>query len=269
MTRFISLFILKIFSLSVFDLYAEEQIDSVFISDFKMSMQDINYVGDEILHSSEQSLLKAGIIIGTSLLAMPFDEEARRISQRNVATLDGDVMSFANSYGDLLYPAIGTIGAYGLGLAMSDERLRTFSRKTCTSLLVAGVMTTLIKSIIGRSRPFTNQGSQTFTPFTINDARLSYPSGHTTVAFAMSASLSRYIDRWWADVILYGLASGTAYARMHHDRHWLSDTILGGAIGYFAAKWVFDADKQPSVSTSEALIEPTFTPVSMGFVIQF
>ena len=269
MKRFISLFILKIFSLSVFDLYAEEQVDSVFISDFKMSIQDINYVGDEILHSSEQSLFKAGIIIGSSLLAMPFDEEARRISQRNVATLDGDVMSFANSYGDLLYPAIGTIGAYGLGLAMSDERLRTFSRKTCTSLLVAGVMTTLIKSIIGRSRPFTNQGSQTFTPFTINDARLSYPSGHTTVAFAMSASLSRYIDRWWADVILYGLASGTAYARMHHDRHWLSDTILGGAIGYFATKWVFDADKQPSVSTSEALIEPTFTPVSMGFVIQF
>jgi len=72
MTRFISLFILKIFSLSVFDLYAEEQIDSVFISDFKMSMQDINYVGDEILHSSEQSLFKAGIIIGSFIACYAF-----------------------------------------------------------------------------------------------------------------------------------------------------------------------------------------------------
>lgn len=269
MNRFISLFLLNIFSMSLFVLYADEQIDSVFISDVKASMQDIQHVGDEILHSSDQSLLKAGMIIGSSLLAMPFDEGARRISQRNAITLDGEMMSFANGYGDLLYPAIGIFGAYGLGLAFSDERLRLFSRKTCTSLLVAGAFTTLIKSIVGRSRPFTNQGSQSFTPFTMNDAGLSYPSGHTTVAFVMSASLSRYIDRWWADVILYGLASGTAYARMHNDRHWLSDTILGGAIGYFATQWVFDAHKQSTLSTSEARILPIFTPVSMGIAIQF
>jgi len=269
MIRFIGLFILMILSFSGFDIHAQDRIDSVFISDVEAGLEDIELVGDDILHSSEQSVLKAGIIIGTSLLAMPLDEEARQMSQRNASALEGGVMSFANSYGDLIYPAIGTIGAYGLGLALSDERLRTFSRKTCTSLLVAGVMTTLIKSIIGRSRPFTNQGSQTFTPFTINDARLSYPSGHTTVAFAMSASLSRYIDRWWADVVLYGVATGTAYARMHHDRHWLSDTILGGAIGYFATQWVFDANEQASASTSEAQIVPIFTPISMGFVIQF
>jgi membrane-associated phospholipid phosphatase len=157
-----------------------------------------------------------------------------------------------------------------MGLVLKDESMRVFARKTCASLLVAGGITTVLKSMIGRSRPFTNQGSSQFSPFTIDDARLSFPSGHTTVSFVMSASLCKVIDRWWADVLLYGLATGTAYARMHNDRHWLSDTVLGAAIGYYAVQWVHDSDKESdSVEKENMTILPLIQPYSIGLMIAF
>lgn len=261
--------VLMYFSSSCFELNAAEGVDSILISDVHSSFDDLEYIGDEILHASSASLMKAGIVIGTSILAMQLDEDMRTISQKNAPFIDRNLISLANGYGELMYPAIGTITMYGLGLAFSDEEVRLFSRKTCTSLLVAGAMTTIIKSMIGRSRPYLNQGNHVFTPFNINDGTLSYPSGHTTVAFVMSASLSRYIDRWWADILLYGLATGTAYARMHHDKHWLSDTVLGGAIGYFVTQWVYESDKNPSNSSSKATIVPQIAPNSLGILVQF
>lgn len=248
----------------------ESKVDSVLFSDIEASLSDMTSIGQELIHASSESLFEAGIVLGSSFAFMPFDEDFREFALRNHQRMEGSPLSFANGYGELLYPAIGTVGIYGIGLAIGDEQLRKHARKTMTSLLVAGLMTTAVKSTFGRSRPFNNEGSTSFTPFTIDDAHLSFPSGHTTVAFVMSASLSKYINLWWADIALYGLAVGTAYARMHNDRHWFSDTILGGAIGYFATQWVFDADPNLELtSTYGYRITPILAPNSLGMIVTF
>lgn len=253
-----------------YSIYGEKP-DSVLIGDIEKGFDDVMHVGDEIFSASGSSLAKAGIVLGSSIALMPFDQDMRNTALSNKGKLDGPAISFANEYGNLWYPALGTLATYGLGLAFEDESMRTFARKTCTSLLIAGGITTVLKSMIGRSRPFTNEGSGQLSPFTLNDSRLSFPSGHTTVAFVMSASLSQVIDRWWADVLLYGLATGTAYARMHNDRHWLSDTVLGGAIGYYAVQWVFDAEKEKlgKKEKNEMTFIPIIQPYSIGIVIAF
>ena len=248
----------------------DEKPDSVFISDIEKGWGDVTHVGNEIISASGSSILKTGIIFGSSIALMSIDQDMRNTALRNRETIDGPAISFANEYGNLWYPALGTLATYGLGLAFEDESMRKFARKTCASLLIAGGITTVFKSIIGRSRPFTNEGSGQFTPLTLNDARLSFPSGHSTVAFVMSASLSKVIDRWWADVLLYGLATGTAYARMHNDRHWLSDTVLGAAIGYYAVQWVYDDEKKEGAKEKNNM---TFIPIiqsnSIGMKVSF
>lgn len=264
-------FILSVFT-SVFTLHSfeSERVDSILVSDIQKGLDDLSYVGNEIISASNSSLLTAGIVLGTSISLMPYDEDMRKTALRNRGAVDGPAISFTNEYGNLLYPALGTFATYGMGLVLKDESMRVFARKTCASLLVAGGITTVLKSMIGRSRPFTNQGSSQFSPFTIDDAQLSFPSGHTTVSFVMSASLSKVIDRWWADVLLYGLATGTAYARMHNDRHWLSDTVLGAAIGYYAVQWVHDSDKETdSVEKENMTILPLIQPYSIGLMIAF
>lgn len=256
---------------SVFTVHSFEpiRVDSVLKYDIHRGLDDLSYVGNQIISASNSSLLTAGIILGTSISVMPYDEDMRKTAMRNKSAVDGPAISFANEYGNLLYPALGIFGTYSMGLILEDESMRVFARKTCASLLVAGGITTVLKSMIGRSRPFTNQGSSQFSPFSIDDARLSFPSGHTTVSFVMSASLSKVIDRWWADILLYGLATGTAYARMHNDRHWLSDTVLGAAIGYYAVQWV-DSDKESgSVEKETMTILPLIQPYSIGLMIIF
>jgi membrane-associated phospholipid phosphatase len=248
----------------------ESKVDSVLFSDIEESVIDMTSIGQGLMHASGESLFEAGIVLGSSLAFMPFDEDLQQFALRNYPRMYGTPLTFANNYGELMYPALGTVGIYGIGLAIGDEQLRKHARKTMTSLLVAGLMTTALKSTVGRSRPFNNEGSTSFTPFTIDDTHLSFPSGHTTVAFVMSASLSKYINRWWADIALYGLAVGTAYARMHNDRHWFSDTILGGALGYFATQWVFDADPNPELTTTSAYrITPLLAPNSLGMIVTF
>lgn len=267
----IFIFILSVFtSVCTLHSFESERVDSILISDIQKGLNDLSFVGNEIISASNSSLLTAGIVLGTSISLMPYDEDMRKTALKNWGVVDGPAISFANEYGNLLYPTLGTFATYGIGLATLDEALRGFSRKTFTSLLVAGGITTVMKSIMGRSRPFTNEGSANYSPFSIDDSRLSFPSGHTTVSFVMSASLSKVIDRWWADILLYGLATGTAYARMHNDRHWLSDTVLGAAIGYYAVQWVQASDKKSdSVEKENMTILPLIQPYSIGLMIAF
>ena len=248
----------------------EERLDSVLYSDVKQGFEDVRFVGKEIISATSESLFSAGIVLGSTLALMPYDEEMRKTALRNTSAIEGLPITIANEYGNLLYPTLGILATYSYGLASNNESVRTFARKTTISLLIAGGITTLLKSVIGRSRPFVNEGNLQFSPCTIDDSQLSFPSGHATVAFVMSASLSKVIDTWWADVLLYGLATGTAYARMHNDRHWLSDTVLGAAIGYYAVQWVSDRDhdNRGRENTAMAII-PLIQPYSIGMMIAF
>jgi hypothetical protein len=39
-------------------------------------------------------------------------------------------------------------------------------------------------------------------------------------------------------VLGYGVAVGTAYSRVEHDAHWLSDTVAGASLGVATARFV-------------------------------
>jgi membrane-associated phospholipid phosphatase len=48
---------------------------------------------------------------------------------------------------------------------------------------------------------------------------------------------------------LYGVAALTGISRVFHDRHWASDVVMGGAIGYVTGRaitrWHADAPQAP------------------------
>ena len=70
---------------------------------------------------------------------------------------------------------------------------------------------------------------------------LSFPSGHTSAAFAIGTVLAESgsdTHRRLRRTLGYGLGVLTAYQRVNHDAHWLSDTVAGAAIGIAAAKVV-------------------------------
>ena len=111
-----------------------------------------------------------------------------------------------------------------------------------------------IKGIAGRARPYASPGRPgdfRLMSGVHDGARQSFPSGHTTAAFAFAAAMERELRRShpkvarWAGPSLYAAAALTGLARMHSDDHWASDVIMGAGIGTVSGLMVarFHADR--------------------------
>jgi membrane-associated phospholipid phosphatase len=66
----------------------------------------------------------------------------------------------------------------------------------------------------------------------------SFPSGHTSAAFAFATVMAKSTDNLIWKIFWYTGAGIVGMARIYHNVHWLSDTILSGFIGYSAASYV-------------------------------
>jgi membrane-associated phospholipid phosphatase len=140
--------------------------------------------------------------------------------------------------------AVSGLGV-GLGVAMlsSGDTSRMYHVKGLAESLMTGVTVTgAIKVLVGRHRPdWGTDGYET------QGSRRSFPSGHSTQAFAIATygilflrghvfSEMRGTSRlpWWEGATYAGIAlTATALAgeRVLHNRHHLSDVVIGGALG--------------------------------------
>lgn len=122
-----------------------------------------------------------------------------------------------------------------VGLAAHRPGLVHGSLRVAASLALAGVTATAAKLTVGRLRPSSERDADDFKPFSGHD---SFPSGHTTMAFALATSLANEIRRPWATVGLFTVAAGTGWSRLNDNRHWLSDVAAGAVIGVTSAELV-------------------------------
>jgi membrane-associated phospholipid phosphatase len=155
-------------------------------------------------------------------------------------------------------------------LAFNNSSVRVTGRMTFEALLFSGATTLVLKSVIGRSRPYTNEGTHKFNWFQfVNNDNQSLPSGHTTVAFAVSSVLAARIQNVFATIGLYGLAALTAGARIYEDQHWLSDTFLGAAIGGFIGNAVAHLHDGDTSGGTFWNLTPTISPNLNGMTLTY
>jgi hypothetical protein len=173
----------------------------------------------------------AGSALAATAALVPLDDDVRAVARRNVGS-DGDrIAPVANYYGTWGPPIILSGSLYLTGLFLDWPRVRIAGRHVAQAVVYAGLITTTVKLAVGRERPQFNGGQYVFAPFTTDDRYFSFPSGHATLAFAVSSSLAADIDHPAATVALYALASLTGLERMYSDRHWASDVLLGAIVG--------------------------------------
>ena len=135
-----------------------------------------------------------------------------------------------------------TLGAslYALGRGSRDGFVAQTGRELVRAVVVSGAITALVKGTVGRARPFAAPGDpDVFSPghgFT-NNSLGSFPSGHTSAAFATATVLARELDarhpgaRWFLDALLFGGATFVGYSRVYEQQHWPSDVVAGAAVG--------------------------------------
>ena len=107
------------------------------------------------------------------------------------------------------------------------------------AVALPGIFTMFVKGIVGRARPylFDTEGPFGFNPLSYESIYASWPSGHTTTAFAFAVAIILLAPRWkWITLPLAVLAG---YSRMAVDAHYLADVIMGTTVGTIGAILVY------------------------------
>ncbi|MFB3133531.1 MAG: phosphatase PAP2 family protein [Rhodothermales bacterium] len=142
-------------------------------------------------------------------------------------------LDFANELGDPLMN-IPVAGIFAVSLLTDDTRFQDAAFTSLQSLIYTGAISYGIKSTVGRFRPYEQNGSHRFAPFSGNS---SFPSGHTTAAFAIMTPWVLY----YPHPVTYGLfalSTGTAIARVVREKHWATDVLAGSTLGFFTAYYL-------------------------------
>lgn len=190
---------------------------------------------------------KAILLLGTVGGLMPFDARISRQFDQPWVQNSNTLHSTASFFNDVGQPgavviALGTLGA---GLISGSHDITDAGLHASEAIAVSGTATYLIKIMAGRERPNASPGDAddfTFAGGLRNKGGQSFPSGHTTAAFALAATFTDEVKRHdpdaarWVAPAAYGTAGMVGLARMYKQKHWASDVLLGAIIGTYTGK---------------------------------
>jgi membrane-associated phospholipid phosphatase len=86
-----------------------------------------------------------------------------------------------------------------------------------------------MKFSFDRSRPFVTYPND-ITKYTKAGSK-SFPSGHTSMAFATATSISLMYPKWYIIAPSFLWASSIGYSRMYLGVHYPSDVLAGALLG--------------------------------------
>lgn len=204
----------------------------------------------------QKMLITAGVTAGLFLI----DEEVRKISRNNQNSLNNTLFNTDRYHGNEITFGLTAL-LYGAGLFTKKSGLRETGFKAGTALFYTGLINLSLKILIGRERPYRDQGELSFSPIAFDNDYNSLPSGHASIAFAFSTVMANSIDNIYWKAGWYTLAASVAFSRIYHDQHWISDTFLGAAIGYGIGKFVSEDD-----GTEYSKFKLYFSTTGVGFV---
>jgi hypothetical protein len=217
---------------------SKRSIGSIIADDFVVSFNDGVKTFVSPFHYNTKDAIIVGAVLTTTALLFTVDDGVRTHFKKQKSSFNDGLKDVGNFYGNIYPTVILGGGFYTYGLFAGNDNVRTTGRMVFESVAIAGLITTITKSVLGRHRPYTDDGPSKFEGPTITADYLSLPSGHTTVAFALSTTLANRIHNTYVSIGLYSLAGITALARIYDDKHWASDVFLGSAIGFFVGDFI-------------------------------
>ncbi len=192
-----------------------------------------------------------GGITAATVVALTADGEIREYFDKHRNNFSDSLSRYTTHFGDYHYQLPIQVGAWALGSAFGYAPLKKSAADGMeASLLAAGIVTPLFTRISGRELPSSHRRPLLFQPFKRgHPGRESFPSGHTTEAFAVATVFDvnfREEFGYWQTPFLYALAASTGASRIYDQKHFLSDVILGAGIGWSIGRWISDKPRNAS-----------------------
>lgn len=174
----------------------------------------------------------------------------------------GDLAGVFRQAGEFKVYSALILSTLGTGLLAGNPGITRTGGQLAASGALAAASFGLLKVVTGRTRPDGGQGAYEFKPFSGSG---SFPSGHTTMAFALATTLADASHSTWVSAGLYTVAAGTAWSRVYDARHWPSDVFLGAAIGVTAAKLVNGRWRLFGLRSPSFLVSPAAARLQISF----
>jgi membrane-associated phospholipid phosphatase len=191
----------------------------------------------------------AVIALGVAALAaatMSIDEPFARDLQRPSVQTNSALRGTANVFNTIGFPgsAVLTAGTYFLGLEKHSRPIASLGMHTGEAIVMGGILAEGLQMTIGRARPqrdVNNARDFVLGKGFSDEDYTSFPSAHTTVAFAAATAASREVDRSWpvaaryVTPISYAVATLVGLSRMYKNKHWASDVVGSAGLGTYSA----------------------------------
>jgi|SRR6185312_2857509 len=197
--------------------------------------------------SSEAILIYAGL-----------DQNIQQYAQSNRnSTTNFLENAIGDPFGSGLDATIIVGGAYITGLIFDKDKPKLFAMMAAKSIVISGVTTTLVKYVAERHRPYQDNppNPENWDGPMGNFFHVSFPSGHTTVAFSLATMVAQeYPKPLIIPILAYSFATCTALGRINGNFHWASDVLMGASIGYFTSKLVFNSNNWGKLQHKKKLL---------------
>jgi len=147
-------------------------------------------------------------------------------------------LNAADEFGNLNYTMPLTAALFGASLFTSNSRFQDAAFTSFQSVLYTQLSVGAAKYMFARERPYQEEHPFDFEFF--EGGATSFPSGHTSIAFAAVVPWAVY----YPGPVTYGLLAiplSTGIARVAKGRHWLTDVGAGAIIG---AYWGYQLSKR-------------------------
>ena len=156
----------------------------------------------------------------------------------------GDWLTPGAYVGDAGWQSAGGLAVYIVGRVRHSTRVGTLGADLLRAQILNGAMTDGLKVIVRRTRP--------------DGDPYSFPSGHTSSAFATAAVLQRHLG-WKVGVPAHVMALYVGSSRLAASRHFATDVLFGAALGVTAGRAVtFKVHQQ------RLLLAPAISPGHVG-----
>jgi membrane-associated phospholipid phosphatase len=216
---------------------------------------------------------------------------------RNVVRGDAHLREVTSQWSDVTYrmlafmfPYVVDAGVVAFGVHRNPDVAAQMLLIDIQSLSVNGFITLFATRLVGRERPYVRDCDQPeVSKLCDGGMNQSFFSGHASTTFT-SAGLTcvhhKYLPLYgggapdtWACVWALSVASATAAFRLIADRHWLSDVVVGAAVGfstgYLLPSWLhYRFGKGPpkvrgkiAIGDDALVMMPTVTPVNGGAAV--
>jgi len=271
---YVIIFIMLAFCGDLFAQYSEDDYSNKgFLNQYWNDIKSISTNSLSPQHYPDWKLLTYAGLTSIFILShdMEFHEEYGLEKQYGRFSLPKSLAEIGNFYDKpgTLYFTAGLAGAmYGSGKLFNDQKLVQTTHLMVKSLIITGIFTTGLKVLIGRARPYTADNPHKFKPFNFkfNTDYMSMPSGHTSSIFAMMTVIAKQYDSWYVKLPAYTFAVSVAFQRMNSRKHWGSDLIIGGTLGYLIGSAIVNKYGKNSYGYR---LQPAVSSNGVGFTLNF